>query len=401
MPANFSWLAFGLGLLIGALTVGILHLLRSARLREKIHQLEIAHRAAQEKSAFLQHALRQMEVSFQAHASRALQANSDELVKRANEQLQAIVHPLHQNLTQIGHYVRELEEKRAGDYRGLQEQIRALNEAHLQLQQTTGELASALKSSRRRGRWGELQLRRVVELADMLAHVDFDLQAQANGQRPDMLIHLPNQGQLPVDAKAPLDAYLRATATNDPKEQEKQLAAHAQALRRHIQQLASKSYWQAFERAPQFVVLFLPSEAMLSAALQADPKLLDYAMERQVMLTSPVTLLALLKTVGWGWMQNRLAENARAIARQGKTLYQRLGTFSQHLADLHTHLGRTVTAYNKAIGSLETRLAPAARRLQELGLGADEPLSWPPPLDVHPRTPNSHNNTHPPHKGTQ
>ncbi len=381
MPSNFSWLAFGLGFLIGALMLGLWHLLASARLRRRLDALETARNQSEKERLFLQHSLQQMEAIFQAHASRALQANSDELVKRANEQLQATVRPLQDSLQQMGRYVHELEQKRQGAYSGLQEQIRALNEAHLRLDQSTRELSSALKSSSSRGRWGELQLRRVVELADMLEHVDFDVQVSVEGGRPDMVIHLPNRGQLPVDAKAPLDAYLQAvSAAADSERQRQQLDAHARALRRHIQQLGSKAYWQSFEQAPEFVVLFLPSEAMLSAALQTDPDLLDYAFARRVMLTSPVTLLALLKTVGWGWTQNRLAENARAIARQGNELYRRLGTFNNHLHTLHKHLGQAVQAYNRAVGSLESRVAPAARQLHTLGIGEQE-ITPPPLLD--------------------
>lgn len=386
MTASLPWWGyFAAGLIFGSTLTFLWHVLSQNRLQKRIQTLESERKLAEKERLFLEESLKKMESTFQALASRTLQSNSDELVKRASEQMQAIVQPLQTNLLQLGNYVHELEQKREGAYSGLKEQIRALNEAYQHLQSSTQELTQALKSTRSRGQWGELQLRRVVELAGMLEHVDFNVQVSGNGVRPDLLIHLPNGGHLPVDAKTPFDAYLKATATRDDEEASTYLQAHARALKEHIRQLSSKAYWQAFDPAPEFVVLFVPNEAMLSAALQHDPDLLDYAIRQQVMLTSPITLLALLRTIGWGWTQNALAENAKAIAQQGNELYSRLQTFTGHLANLQKHLGNAIESYNQAIGSLESRVAPAVRRLREMGIGESD-FSLPEKVDTRPRS---------------
>lgn len=378
-------LAFILGLLLGGMGVGLWRLGVEKKLERRLAQAEAERLKMSEQSTFLRAALQRMEETFQAQASRVLQASSDQLVKRSQEQMQAVVQPLHENLLQLGRYVHELERKREGAYSGLQTEISHLNEAYLRLDQSTQTLAEALKSSRRRGRWGEMQLRRVVELAEMQEHVDFDVQVSQDGLRPDMVIRLPNRGLLPVDAKAPLDAYLRAV--DDPEARDENLSAHAAALRTHIRALGKKAYWQIFDPAPEFVVLFLPGEAILSAAFQADAELLDYAASQHVILTSPVTLLALLKTVAYGWMQNGMAENARDIARQGQELYERLGTLTGHLTDLSKYLGQSVSAYNRVVGALESRVAPAVRRLRAMGVSENE-LTPPPALDERPRQPD-------------
>ncbi len=385
MTASLPWWGYFIaGFIFGVTLTFIWHLVRQSQLQGRIQALESDRKLAEKECLFLEESLKEMENTFQAVASRILQSSSDELVKRASEQMQAIVQPLQNDLQQLDNHVHELERKREGAYSGLQEQIRALNEAHLRLQSSTQELTQALKSTRSRGQWGELQLRRVVELAGMLEHVDFNVQVSGNGVRPDLLIHLPNGGHLPVDAKAPFDAYLKTTSATE-EEAARHLQAHARALKEHVRQLSSKGYWKAFDPAPEFVVLFVPNEAMLSAALQHDPDLLDFAIQQRVMLTSPITLLALLRTVAWGWMQNALAENAKAIARQGNELYSRLETFIGHLAHLQKHLGNAVESYNQAIGSLESRVAPAVRALREMGIGESD-LVLPKKVDTQPRS---------------
>lgn len=222
--------------------------------------------------------------------------------------------------------VRELEQKREGAYQSLEKHLGQLGQAQTQLRDTTVTLAQALKSSTVRGRWGELQLRRVLELAGMTSHVDFDEQVTTDEGRPDVIVHLPNQGILPVDAKTPMTAYLAAIEA-DEKEQQAKLAAHAQAMRNRIQELGRKQYWDQFERAPEMVIMFVPSEACLSAAFEQDPALLEFGMGKHVLITTPFTLLALLRAVAYGWQQQQITENVREIAKQGQELYERVIKF--------------------------------------------------------------------------
>jgi DNA recombination protein RmuC len=243
-----------------------------------------------------------------------------------------------------------------------------LGRTHTSLQTTTLTLAQALKSQTVRGRWGEIQLRRVVELANMVNHVDFTEQASSDMGRPDMVIHLSNKGILPVDSKVPLNAYLEAVESDDEASRRAKMSEHARAMQGRVRDLCQKKYWDQFPYSPDFVVMFVPNEACLTAAFETDPSLLDYAIQQHVLIASPVTLLALLKAVAFGWQQTQIAESARTIASQGRELYQRMVTFVEHLAALGKSINRTCEDYNKAVASFEHRLFPAARRLQESGL---------------------------------
>ena len=212
-------------------------------------------------------------------------------------------------------------------------------------------------------------------MADLVAHVDFEEQATTGEGRPDMIVHLPNQGILPVDSKTPMLAYLEALEDGEGSTRETRLKEHATAIRGRIRELSQKRYWEQFERAPEVVVMFVPNDACLSAAFEKDPDLLEYAMQQRVLPTTPVTLLALLKTVAYGWQQHKVAENAREIAKQGRELHDRLGKFVEHFQRTGSGLDNAVKAYNEAVGSLESRLFPAARRLKEMGAAsADVPL---------------------------
>lgn len=305
---------------------------------------------------------------FSAVAQEALTQNSSAFIDRTKAELE----PLHENLDKLDQQVRELEVKREGAYQGLQEQLRQLSEAQSNLHQTAIELSQAMRDTRARGQWGELQLRRVVELAGMMEHVDFDEQTSTGDGRPDMIVHLPNGGVLPVDAKAPMNAYLDAVSATEEEKRRACLDAHSRAMRGRIQDLSRKRYWQQFDEAPQFVVMFVPHEAGLSAAFQQDEALLDDALQSNILIASPVTLLALLKAVGYGWQQILLADNARKIAEEGKTLYERLAKIAEYIDSLGTNLQRTVDDFNSLVGSLEHRLLPSARRFEELGIKTSE-----------------------------
>jgi DNA recombination protein RmuC len=305
--------------------------------------------------------------AFHALATEAFKDNAEMFLDRTKVELE----PLNSSLEKLDQRIRELEEKREGAYQGLQEQLRQLAQTESTLQQTTHTLSQALRSSTAQGQWGELQLHRVVELAGMVEHVDFEEQVGGQDGRPDMLVRLPNGGILPVDAKTPMSAYLDALSSEEPKGRQEKLAAHCQAMKGRIRNLSGKQYWDQFTETPQFVVMFVPNEACLSAAFRLDGGLLDYALEARVLIASPVTLLALLKAVGYGWQQVTIAENARQIAEEGRMLYSRIGVLMEHIASLGTHIGRSVDAYNDLVGSLEHRLLPSARRFVDLGVGTD------------------------------
>jgi DNA recombination protein RmuC len=343
----------------------------------------------QEKAQWVARAQESMREAFQALAAQTLQSNAEGFLQRAREHLDTLlaqirgdwgahrqdlarlVEPLEESLRALDAQVRDLEQKRAGAYQSVQEQLRQLGETHRQLETTTITLAQALKSSGVRGRWGEVQLRRVVELAGLVEHVDFEEQASTETGRPDMIVHLPHDSLLPVDAKAPMQAYLEAMEAPEADRGAK-LDMHVRALRQHVQTLASRRYWQQFERAPELVVMFVPNDACVAAAFERAPDLLDFAMQNRVLPTTPITLLALLKAVAYGWQQQRIAENAREIAEQGKQLHERLRAFVTHLADLGRRLDRVVDTYNDAVGSLESRVMPAARRFREMGAPGEE-----------------------------
>jgi DNA recombination protein RmuC len=366
---------FFLGLFIG-LGVWFRAKLISQREREtlKIHlaELEKEREADADKLTWAEQAETKMREAFAALASEALRANSEALTQQARGDLKSLVEPLKENLTSIDGYVRELEGARKGAYESLQQQLSHLGETHARLQETTTTLAQALKSPTVRGRWGELQLRRVVEMAGMVNHVAFDEQASTESGRPDMIAYLPNDGVLPIDSKVPLESYLAAMETTDDKKRKRKLEQHAKAMRERVKELGQKQYWDQFEKSPDFVAMFIPNEACLGAAFETDPGLLEYAIEKKVLISSPVNLLALLKAVAYGWQQHQMTDNAIKIAKEGQELYNRLVNFFDRLSDVGKSLKKSVDGYNRAIGSLDKRLLPAVRRFQEMGLSATE-----------------------------
>lgn len=356
----------------------------NTELKTRLAETGKAREADQEKLLWLERAQKQMSDAFEALASKALQSSSTEFLKHAQthveklletvkgdwgahkEQIGKLVEPISTSLQGLDKSVRELEAKREGAYQGLGEQLRQLADNHRSLQTSTDRLGQALRNPAVRGRWGELQLRRVAELAGMEKHVDFDEQVAGDEGRPDMIVHLPHHAVLPVDSKTPMDSYQKAVEANDDEARRTLLQEHAQAMRARVRELGTKRYWEQFERAPDLVVMFVPNEACLGAAFQADPDLFEAALKQHVVVASPFTLYALLRACAYGWQQQQIAENARLIAEQGRELYERLSVFLTHVQGIGKALKAAVEAHNKAVGSLEARLLPSAAKFQEL-----------------------------------
>lgn len=295
---------------------------------------------------------------------------------------------LKEGLDRLHDKMSDLEHQRVSWQSTLHQQVDEVRHSTDTLRRETAALATALRKPQVRGQWGELHLRRSVELAGLVEHCDFGQQVHLTGpdgaQRPDLVVHLAGGKSLVVDAKVPLAAYLDALATEDPDEQAAHLARHGRQLRTHVDQLAAKAYWRSLDHTPEFVVLFVPAESSLAAALDAQPDLLEYAAARNVVLASPTTLIALLRTVAHGWTTETLAEHTREIHQLGRDLYTRLGTVGRHLDKLGRSLKGSVEAYNSAVGSLEQRVFVTARHFRDVA-GLDEPLPAPRPVEDAPR----------------
>ena len=330
--------------------------------------------------------------SFEGLASRALAGTREEADRDALQQRQAVEHlvtPLREQLHLVETQLRGLEVERAKAQAELREQVAGVRRTSELLGRETATLVDALRRPQARGRWGEVQLRRCVELAGMVDRCDFSEQEQLAGVdgavlRPDLVVRLAGGRSIVLDAKVTLAAYLEAVECADEQRATARMAAHARHLRAHVDRLADKAYWAALPDAPEFVVLFVPGEAFLAPALEHDPALLEHAFARRVHLATPTTLISLLRTAAHAWQQEQLTDNARAVVAAGKELYSRLSTFGGHVDKLGRSLGAAVTDYNRAVGSLERTLLPAARRISELGLEQDPPAP-PASLEVLPR----------------
>ncbi len=347
--------------------------------------------------AFFSVAKGKMHQQFDALANNALLRNNENFVDLATatlekfqveakgdlalkeQAIQELVNPLKQELEKHEKQVAELERKREQAYGGLRQYLEDVVQTQSQLRQETGNLTKALRASHVRGKWGEMNLKRVVELAGLVEHCDFTMQTSLAGEdsrlRPDLIVHLPGQRKIVIDAKTPLDSYLQAIETEDDEKKNQLLIEHSRQLERHVSQLGSKAYWDGLEESPEFVLLYIPLESLFSTALHHNPDLLEKGIRKKVILATPTTLIALLKAVDYGWRQEKLAENSEQISAMGKDLYDRLFKLADHFARLGTTLDRAVQAYNETVGSFERRVVVQAKRFKELGVPAKQDIS--------------------------
>jgi DNA recombination protein RmuC len=389
----------GLLLLVGlAIGAGAAYLLMRARIDDE-------RRVADEKVRAVTEARDELSNQFTALSTAALEQNNARFLQLAEQQLKQqhtvgaaelesqkrdvkqLVKPVEEKLEQVSRLVREIEKDRADAYGGLRNQLRTVAETQQQLHAETSNLVTALRAPHVRGRWGEVQLKRVCEMAGMLAYCDFYEQqtvtSDTGALRPDVVVKLPGGKDVVVDAKAPLSAYLDAIEAKDEATREAHLDNYARHVREHIQKLSAKSYASQFDSSPEFVVMFLPGEVFYSAALERMPNLIEQSVEDSVLIATPTTLIALLKAVAYGWRQERMAESAREVQTLGRELYQRLGKLSERFVTLGRRLDSSVKAYNDTVATLDTRVLVTARKFDELGAAPDgADLATPQPVEI-------------------
>lgn len=357
-----------------------------AQISQLSTQLKEERKSAEEKLALIASAEAKLTDTFKALSSDALRSNNQSFLELAKT---AVMKPVKESLDKVDGKIAELEKARSEAYGSLAEQLKAIGTSNSQLQKETANLVKALRAPQVRGRWGEIQLRRVVEMAGMLEYCDFVTQESVNTTdgrlRPDLVVRLPNERNIIVDAKAPLQAYLEALEAEDDMLKAAHLKNHAAQIRTHISQLAKKSYWEQFNPAPEFAVLFIPGDIFFSAALEHDPTLIEFGVDQQVIVATPSTLIALLKAVSYGWRQEKLAESANEIRKLGQELHERVRSFVANLSGIGRGLQQSVASYNRAIGSLERRVLPAARRFKDLGAGTGEEIPELEQIEVSPQ----------------
>lgn len=402
------------GLIIGAGTVYIWLQSQLSEKRQRLAALEAQYasdqKSAEGKLALLEQARDQLKESFQALCSEALSKNNESFLNLAKttlekyqegakgdldkrqEAINKTVEPVGIALKTFNERVEKIEERRTQTDASLKQQLQQLAESQVQLSKTTGSLVQALRAPQVRGQWGEMQLRRTVEMAGMINYCDFEEQASVETsdgqrQRPDMIIRLPNERVVVVDSKVPLAAYLDALQSEDPDHQKERMVAHARHIRDHIKGLSAKSYWTQFENTPEFVVLFIPNETIFSAALEQDPQLIELGVLNKVILATPTTLIALLKAIAYGWQQEAIAREAKEIAALGKELYERVSVVTGHFTKLGKSLDQSVGCYNKAVSSLESRLLVTAKKFEALDSASPDALPEPSLIEKQPSLP--------------
>ena len=370
-------------------------------------ELAAARQASDDKHALLQTAETKLREAFAVVSSEALKSNNEAFLQLARtsfgelqrtatldqdgrqKAIETIVQPLKESLTKVDAKLQEVERGRASAQAQLSEQIRSLTDAQQMLYAETSKLSRALRSPNIRGQWGELQLRRVLESAGMIQGSHYEIKESVVGEdgrlTPDVLVKLPGGKNVVVDAKVPLTAFLDASECRDDDARDAKLRDHARQLKEHVNRLAGKSYWSHFQPAPDIVVMFVPGEPLLTSALQADPSLLEFSMNRGVMLASPLTLIALLRAIAYGWQQETVARNAQEISELGRSLYDRIAKLAEHFENVGRSLAKSVEAYNSAVGTLESRVLVTARRLKDKGVTAAEEFAELETVDHTPR----------------
>ena len=365
---------------------------------EAITRLDASRKAFEEQKLLLESMKKEMTDTFNALSSAALKSSSEDFLRLASEHLgkvvsetkgrlgehqaaiDGLVKPLQDALKKYEEQINSIEAKRRQDYGGIEEKIMMLAATHQQLQRETSSLVTALRKPQVSGSWGQLSLRRAAELAGMTAYCDFFEQVSVNTEtgrlRPDMIVRLPNGREIVVDVKAPVDAYLNAMSASSEEEREKTLSNYVSQVRGHMNALGAKSYWDQFPKSPEIVVMYLPGESFFSAALEYDHKLIEDSSLKKVILATPTTFIALLKAIAYGWQQEQITENAQKISMLGKELYERVNVWVKHVNEIGKALGRAIEAYERARGSMETRVLPSVRRFKELGVTGGEDIPF-------------------------
>ena len=400
MSGGIVWLALLIGAAFGALAMLLWRQRREHALNVELEllraRLQSEATANAEREQSLARAREQLQAVFGDLARDSLQSNSEVFLQLARERLarqqldasqalkeretaiESLVQPIREALAKTEAQIQAIERDRIDSFATIKTQMEVLAGGQSLLSRETRNLVTALRRPDVRGQWGEITLRRLVELSGMTLHVDFTEQqhrfTDSGAVRPDMIVHMPERREIVVDVKTPLDAYLSAVEAQSDEDRGSQLRRHAQIVGARVRELSSKQYWSQFERSPDFVVLFLPGDQFLSAALQENPGLIDDSLRQNVMLATPTSLVALLKVVAYGWKQSALADNAAEIRRLGEEVYKRLAVFGEHLGKLGKSLGSSVESFNKAVGSLEQQVMPAARRFPELGMRVSRDL---------------------------
>ncbi len=405
--------ALALGLLLGGLIAWLVARNRQRDLQQSVTGLETRIKdqdeLQRERDAAFEVATGRLATAFSELANKSLKSNSENFLRLAEQNLatqqekakrelgdrelaiENLVKPMRDALQQSQQQITDLEKARSEAYGSIKTQLESMQDSQQSLAQETQNLVNALRRPEVRGRWGEITLRRLVELAGMVEHCDFQEQVHSvddddNIIRPDMIVRMPDQRELVVDVKTPLDAYLEAVEAKDDTQRKLALKRHARNVRQHIRKLAGKSYWEQFSRSPEFVILFIPGDQFLSAALDEDPELIESALSQQIILATPTSFVALLKAVAYGWRQLSLADNAQEIRQLAEDLYGRLRAFAGHMNKVGKQLASSVEHYNRAVGSLERKVLPGARKFVELGIRPKKEIEQIEPLEALPRT---------------